>query len=338
MARVASRQIAIRPLARGDIDAVVDIDAAAEGRSRRAYFERRFAAAQREPELHVQFAAAGADARAAGYIMARVLEGEFGRGDPALHLEAIGVRQDAKGAGVGKRLLAAIEEHARHRGIQELRTQSAWNNHSMLRWLDANGFSLAANHILDCAVGGGAYVPQRDDAVSVPEGEGPAHEIDYGRPAGNDFERLARDLADVRSMEPGDLHDIVRIDQGITGRDREGYMRRKLAEAMLDSAIRVSLTARLDGLIVGFLMARADLGDFGRTEPVAVLDTIGVRPEYAHRGVGHALLSQLFANLAGLRIERVETVVAPHDLSLLGFLYAVGFAPSQRIPFMRRIG
>jgi ribosomal protein S18 acetylase RimI-like enzyme len=106
---------------------------------------------------------------------------------------------------------------------------------------------------------------------------------------------------------------------------------------MVDSAIRVSLTARLDQAIVGYLMASADLGDFGRTEPVAIIDTIGVDPEYAHRGIGHALLSQLFANLGALRIERIETIVAPRDLALLGFLYDVGFAPSQRIPFVRRL-
>jgi N-acetylglutamate synthase-like GNAT family acetyltransferase len=82
-------------------------------------------------------------------------------------------------------------------------------------------------------------------------------------------------------------------------------------------------------------MARVDLGDFGRTEPVAVLDTIGVHPDYAHRRIGHALLSQLFANLGALGIERVESIVAPRDLRLLGFLYAVGFTPSQRVPFVR---
>ena len=103
------------------------------------------------------------------------------------------------------------------------------------------------------------------------------------------------------------------------------------------SAIRISLTARLDRAIVGYLMASADLGDFGRTEPVAVIDTIGVDPDYAHRGVGHALLSQLFTNLGALRIERVETVVGPRDLGLLGFLYDTGFVPSQRIPFVRRL-
>ena len=99
----------------------------------------------------------------------------------------------------------------------------------------------------------------------------------------------------------------------------------------------MSLTAWLDGAIVGFLMARTDLGDFGRTEPVAVLDTIGVDPDYAHRGVGRALLAQLMADLRALHVERVETVVGPHDAALQGFLRDTGFAPSQRMTYVRAL-
>ena len=208
----------------------------------------------------------------------------------------------------------------------------------MLRWIDAMGFTLAQNHVVDCDVRGGEYLPPRDDPATAAgdHAGGAPREVAYDRGPGNDFEHLARDKADVRAMEPGDLADIARIDRRITGRDRRDYMMHKLSEAMHGSAIRVSLTARDDGVIAGFLMARVDLGDFGRTEPVAVLDTIGVDPDYAHRGMAHALVSQLFVNLGALRIERVETVVAPHDLALLGFLYGVGFGPSQRLPFVRR--
>ena len=138
-------------------------------------------------------------------------------------------------------------------------------------------------------------------------------------------------------MTSADLPDIVRIDRRITGRDRTGYLQAKLAEALDDSSLRVSLAARRDGVNVGYLMARADRGDFGRTEPVAVIDTLGVDPDYARHGVGRALLSQLFANLGALRVERVETVVAARDLALLGFLYGVGFAPSQRLSFVRQL-
>jgi ribosomal protein S18 acetylase RimI-like enzyme len=326
----------VRRLAREDLDAVVAVDALAEGRSRRPYFERRLAAALREPAVHAQFAAAENEGLA-GYILARMLEGEFGHGERTLWIEAIGAHPDAKGTGIGRRLLGALAEDARRHGIAEIRTQAAWNDHPMLRWLDDNGFALAPHHIVDCAVDGGAYVPDRD-AIPVTLAEaGTAHEVNYADGSANDFEHLARDDAEIRAMEATDLHDVLRIDQAITGSDRRDYMRRKLAEAMLDSAIRVSLAARADDAVVGFLMARVDLGDFGRTEPVAVLDTIGVHPGYAHRRIGHALLSQLFVNLGALCIDRVETMVAPHDLALLGFLYDVGFAPSQRIPFVRRV-
>src|SRR5512139_1685699 len=303
-----AENIAIRALTRDDLDAVVAIDAAIEGRSRRAYVERRLAAAIREPQLHAQFGAADAGGLAA-YILARVLEGEFGRAELSLRLELVGARADVVGHGVGGRLFAAIVEWARRHGIGEVHTAATWNDHRMVGWLDAMGFALAPERVLDCPVDGGAYVPERDDAIGLPAGEGPAHEIDFGAPRSNDFERLARDTADVRSMAAADLPEIVRIDRGITGRDRSAYIGHKLAEAMDDSGIRVSLCARHDGAIVGYLMARADLGDFGRTEPVAVIDTIGVDPEYEHRGVGHALMSQLFVNLGALRIERVETVV-----------------------------
>ena len=332
MQAIADSHIVIRALAGFDLSAVVAIDAEIEGRSRRDYIERRLAAALREPALHVQFAATHGDALV-GYVLARVLVGEFGRVEPGLRLELVGVRDDARGSGVGARLMQALTGHARKHGLSELHTSAAWNDHDMLRWFNAMGFTLAPDRWLECQVNGGAYHAGRDDAVQAPDGFGPGHEIDYGAAGNNDFEKLARDSADVQSMKPQDLQEIVRIDRALTGRDRSDYMQGKLAEAMSNSAIRVSLTARLDGTIVGYLMARADQGDFGRTEPAAVIDTIGVDPEYEHRGVARTMLSQLIANLGALRVERVETSTAPRDQALLGFLFDTGFVPSQRLAF-----
>ena len=333
--QAAAGEIALRPLAGPDLDAVVAIDAALSGRSRRAYFERRLAAAVREPKLHAQFAATG-DRRLAGYILARVLEGEFGRTEPELRIEILGVRRDVQRHGVGTQLLDALAAWGRRHGVVALQTQAVWNDHAVLRWLDARGFTVAHQHVLECPLAGGRYVPARDDPVAGTGSDAP-READFGAAQHADYERVARDTADVRSMVPDDLADIVRIDRRITGRDRAAYMQHKLDEAMVDSGVRVSLTARVDGVIAGFLMARADLGDFGRTEPVAVVDTIGVDPDYAHRGLGHALLSQLIVNLGALRIECVETVLAPGDVALQGFLHEAGFVPAQRIAFARRL-
>ncbi|HEY0879094.1 MAG TPA: GNAT family N-acetyltransferase [Zeimonas sp.] len=328
----------IRPLAAGDLEEVVAIDAAIEGHSRRPYFERRLESARREPRLHAQFAAID-DKGLAGHVLARVLEGEFGRSEPELRLEAIGVRADAQSQGIGRDLFGALSEWATKHGIASLRTQARWNDLPMLRWMSAMGFERATDQIVDSAVDGGAYAPERDDPVLADAAASSPSEVNFGGQAANDFERLARDTADVRAMNAGELRDIVRIDRAITGRNREEYMVHKFAETSADSAIRVSLTARVDeDLVIGFLMARVDLGDYGRTEAVAVIDTIGVDPAYAGRGVGRALLSQLFVNLGALRVEQVETSVAPEDLGLLGFLYDTGFVPSQRIAFVRRFG
>jgi ribosomal protein S18 acetylase RimI-like enzyme len=330
----AEPRITIRALRPDDIDAVVSIDRAIEKRPRRAYVQRRLQAALREPARHAQFAAA--DARGVvGYLLARLLLGEFGRRRPALRIELVGVREDLQGQGVGRLLLDALSSHARRKGLTELRTAADWRDHRMLRWFDATGFLLAPDRILECPVGDGSYRPERED---IPRAAvEPDREINFAAAAANDFEKLARDTADLRSMSEADLADIVRIDRALTGRDRSDYIGAQFAESMADSAVRISLVARVDGLAAGYLMARSDLGDYGRTEPVAVIDTIGVDPAFSHRGLGHALLSQLFINLGALRVERVETIVAPHDFELARFLTGCGFVPSQRLAFERTL-
>jgi ribosomal protein S18 acetylase RimI-like enzyme len=85
-------------------------------------------------------------------------------------------------------------------------------------------------------------------------------------------------------------------------------------------------------------MARVDLGEFGRVEPTAVLDTIGVDPDYRQIGVGRALLSQLLMNLATLRVESVRTEIDWNDRELLGYLDHCGFRPSQRLCLQYAVG
>ncbi len=169
--------------------------------------------------------------------------------------------------------------------------------------------------------------------ITIPQRVGDPEELDYSLPAPTDVGELARDRIPVRSMREADLKALVAIDRRITGRDRSAYFERKLAEAMHESDVRVSLVAEIDGRAVGFIMARVDLGEFGRIELAAVMDTIGVDPDYAGRGVGRALLSQLLANLTTLRVDKVLTEVDWGDRELMAYLDRCGFKPSGRLSF-----
>jgi len=60
------------------------------------------------------------------YGIARLQEGEFGIRGAAAVLDVIGVDPDAQGKGIGKAVIAAIEEQAKKRNIGTLRTQVAW--------------------------------------------------------------------------------------------------------------------------------------------------------------------------------------------------------------------
>jgi ribosomal protein S18 acetylase RimI-like enzyme len=169
--------------------------------------------------------------------------------------------------------------------------------------------------------------------ITIPERTGEDAEINYGKPAAPDFGSLARDRIPVRTMIDSDLLALIAIDSRITGRDRSAYFERKLAEALHQSDVRVSLVAERDAGPVGFIMARVDFGEFGHVEPMAVLDTIGVDPDYRDQGVGRALLSQLLINLMTLRVEHIRTEIDWRDREFLGFLDHCGFHPSQLLCF-----
>ncbi|MDH3740135.1 MAG: GNAT family N-acetyltransferase [Hyphomicrobiales bacterium] len=162
-------------------------------------------------------------------------------------------------------------------------------------------------------------------------------EVDFSSPQGDDFDALSRDHIPVRSMTGADLEALIAIDRRATGDDRTAYYRRKQREAMHESGVRVSLVAEQDGHPVGFIMARVDFGEFGHTSPEAVMDTIGVDPGYRGRGVGQALMSQLIANLATLRVDHIRTELDWNDVGLINYLDEMGFAPAQRVVLSRNL-
>jgi len=135
----------------------------------------------------------------------------------------------------------------------------------------------------------------------------------------------------VRGLRPEDLEAVIALDAKNVGRSREEYFKVKLQQNLAETGIKVSLAAESDGCFAGFLLARVFYGEFGTLEPVAVLDTLGVRPELQGRGIGRALVRQLHTNLLGLGVTRLRTEVDWDDQPLLRFFHHEGFRPAPRL-------
>ncbi len=322
-------QHTINPLANDDLEAVIAIDKKIAGISRRGFFEKRLASTLARPEDYV-YVGLRDNGTLAGYALAKLVSGEFGKAGARASLDALGVDPAYRHHGAGHALMAAIEAVLQKKRVSEIASQVGWSESAMLSFFAELGFSLAPRLVLD-----------RDTSpLKVPEehsDEEDPIEVNYSSPDGDDPSALSTDKVPIRSMTAEDLAAIISIDKKNTGTDRSAYFTRLQYEALHRSGVRVSLIAEMDGYAVGFIMARVDFGEFGRTSSEAVMDAIGVNPGYQGQGVGLALMAKLMNNLAILRVDHVRTEIDWNDFALAAYLDATGFAPAQTVVLSRRL-
>jgi GNAT superfamily N-acetyltransferase len=145
-----------------------------------------------------------------------------------------------------------------------------------------------------------------------------------------DEDNPARDQVLVRNLKAEDNGAITSIDAAAVGRRRDRFLALKMKQAFADTGIAVSL-AEVDGHVVGFLLARLYYGEFGVVEPAAVLDVLGVHPDYRGRHVAAALVDQLRTNLLGLGITTLQTEVQWGHPDLVTFFQHEGFTLAPRL-------
>ncbi len=288
------------------LDTVVDLDKKTNGSKRRDFFAKRFTAQEKHPQSFISLGASTGD-KIVGFVCCHMLQGEFGSDKLIAVLDAMSVEPESQGHGVGHELMTRLMTEIRSRGGREIQTQAGWKQPEVLDFFASTGFSMAPRLIVE---------------RSTP---------DYSDPTRDEYEDLSHDDVLVRSLLPDDLEQVVRIDRKITGHPRRNFFTRKFEEVLYESGVRMSLIAEIDGMVVGFMMARVDFGEFGRTASEAVIDTLGVDTAFRSRHVGHALLAQLLGNLASLQVDSVRSEVEWNNLDILGFLDRCGFAPSQRL-------
>jgi len=309
---------AIRPITPGDLEAVIKLDQKLGGASRRGFYEKRFAALTRDPKRFVWLAAPH-DARLAGFVSAHILDGEFGMGRRVAVLDSIGIEPEAQGKGFGSILEKALNIELRSRDVGNVLSEVSWTDQGLITFFGRAGYRLAPMIVLEAEA-------QRRDTEELETERRPA-----------DATSRVRHPVTIRSMKEDDLAPIIAIDRKVIGSDRTRYYEAKLAEALKDSGVRMSLVAEIDGSVIGFLMSRVDYGEFGQTAQTAILHTVGVSPAFGRQGIGQSLFAQLALNLRSLRVETIKTCMRWDDLPLVAFFSRAGFTPAQRLVLRREL-
>jgi GNAT superfamily N-acetyltransferase len=138
----------VRPLGTRDLERMIAIDQAYTGRARRRFLEKRLHAAERRIQdfIHVGVESGG---ELMGFVLARILHGEFGRDQPVVALDVVGVDPRAQGRGHGRALMQGLIEAMRKQGVSRLHSQAEWNNYPLLKFFAAAGFELSPRMVLE---------------------------------------------------------------------------------------------------------------------------------------------------------------------------------------------
>ncbi len=143
----------------------------------------------------------------------------------------------------------------------------------------------------------------------------------------------------IRLMKADDFDAVVGIDEKIVKAPRLEYYKLKF-EKLVQSKdyVPTSLVAEEeDGTVVGFVMGELYIGEYGISHEKATLDTIGVDPDYQHKGIGEQLINEFMDHLRTLGVRKINTLVDWNDSRLIHFFSANRFSPSKTINLERNL-
>jgi ribosomal protein S18 acetylase RimI-like enzyme len=140
-------------------------------------------------------------------------------------------------------------------------------------------------------------------------------------------------------MKADDFDAVVAIDAKILKASRPEYYEVKFEKLFASKDyLPASLVAEEeDGTVVGFVMGELYMGEYGIFQEEASLDTIGVDPDYQHKGIGEQLINEFMDHLRTVGVQKINTLVDWNDSKLIHFFSANQFIPSRTINLERSL-
>jgi ribosomal protein S18 acetylase RimI-like enzyme len=133
--------------------------------------------------------------------------------------------------------------------------------------------------------------------------------------------------ARIRPLDELDIDAIVRIDERIGGQYRPDFWEQRVA-FYLRRDPESSRVAVVDGKVVGFMLGDVRAGEFGIDHPSGWIERFGIHPDYRGRDLGKQMFDGVVAHFRAEGAATVRTLVDGKETAVVGFLKALGFAPS----------
>lgn len=140
--------VMVRSLTASDAPRLVRMDQAITGRNRTAWYEGKLKRALEESDIRISLGVER-DGLLVGAVLGSLHYGEFGLPEPIAVLDTILVDPGFSAQGVGTALLDQLVKNLRALGIRSLRTEVAWDEHDLSRFLGRRGFSPAPRLVLE---------------------------------------------------------------------------------------------------------------------------------------------------------------------------------------------
>ena len=130
----------------------------------------------------------------------------------------------------------------------------------------------------------------------------------------------------IGPLRPADLAGVTRLDAGLTGQRKPAYWKSVFREFVTPnrSSSRVGLAARDGARLCGYLLGEVRAFEFG-SAPSGWIFAVGVDPDYAHHGIGSALVAEAGRRFGRAGVSTVRTMVGRNDVSMLTFFRSNGF-------------
>lgn len=149
---------------------------------------------------------------------------------------------------------------------------------------------------------------------------------------------MNKDAFKIRLMEGKDFDQVMRIDEKLMNMLRQEYYEQRFENLFQTGAyLPTSLVAEdQNGTVVGFIMGELYMGEYGISGEGAVVDTVGVDPDFQNQGIGKMLMDEFVIHLKNLGVQKINTLVDKNDTQMMNYFNANKFQPSKSVINLER--